>query len=814
MIGSLKDKDIKNLKSDGKCKNNDCNDSIERYDSDLSYGLSLNQVEQRKNQGLCNYQIKPRFKTTKQIFASNIFTYFNIINFILAICVLAVGSFRNVFFIGVVICNIFIGIFQELKVRNIIKKLEIVSQPNIKVIREGKECQIDISEIVLDDVVKFEAGNQIVADSVVKQGFVEVNESLITGESDLILKKSGDKLISGSFVVAGSCVAKVENVGNQTYVSKILTDVGKYRSTKSKSQIMKYINTVVKIVAALIFPIGFLRFYKEFFLLHNSLQNSVVFTVASVIGMIPEGIVLMTSVALMIGVVRLSKLKTLTQDLFSLETLAKVDVLCLDKTGTLTQGDIEVEKIIPLNSEYDLKKINVLLQTFCLVTEDKNATIVGLKNYVEKLFKDKKSGYQGLGLNENAIEEKISFSSERKWSGFCFKNGLNMVLGAPEVLLSNRMDEYQSVVDGYLNQGKRILVVGLSESQLQLNVRPEIKPVGFVVMVDKIRKSAIETISFFKDQGVAIKIISGDNPKAVARIAKLVGIDDSENYIDSSVLKTEHDVDESVKKYNIFGRANPTQKKQIINSYKKLGFTVGMIGDGVNDILALKDADCSIAMAQGSDAARQISKFVLLNSDFRSVPNIVNEGRRVINNIVRAASMFLIKNIYSLILSLILLFFPVSYPFRPVQLTLIGTLTIGLPSFFLVLEQNKSPIKFNFFKKVLSNALPPSMAIIINILFLNIASRYLINFDMAEISTMAVILTGLCNLMALNKISKSDNLRHKIVMLTFLILFLLSVIFLKNIFLLSSLNLKIITVMLILGLYSYWQINLCFDQNY
>lgn len=773
-------------------------EDIIRYNSNVTDGLSSEQVAKRKSQGLYNYNVTPKFKTTRQILVSNIFTYFNILNFVLAVCILAVGSFRNVFFIGVVICNVFIGILQELKVKKIIKKLSIVSQSEATVVRDGKETVINISEIVLDDIIILKPGDQISVDAVVKKGFIEVNESLITGESDLVLKKEEDKLISGSFVVSGSCIAKVENVGVKTYVSKILMDVGKYK--KSKSEIMKYINTIVKVVAILIGPIAMLRFYKEYFVLQNPLQDSVVLTVASVIGMIPEGIVLLTSITLVMGVIRLSKLNVLTQDLFSLETLAKVDIICLDKTGTITEGSMEVDEIINVSKKYNNEDINTILWNFCENTKDKGSTIEGLK----KVFLDENSNICKWNL-----ESVVYFSSERKWSGINFINEGNFVLGAPEILLKDKISDYISIINKYAFEGKRILVMGVSANKLFIDVTPNIEPICFIVMLDKIRDSAIETLNFFKEQNVDIKIISGDNPISVSKIAKLVGLEGSEKYIDVSDLNTQNEIEKAVMKYNIFGRAKPAQKRQLIKAYQNMGHTVGMVGDGVNDILALKEADCSVAMAAGNDAVRQISKFVLLDSSFKFVPNIVNEGRRVVNNIIRAASMFLIKNIYSFVLSLILLFFATSYPFQPIQLTLLGALTIGIPSFFLALKKNKSPIKGDFLKNVLVNAIPPAAAIIVNIVFINVISKYLINFSLIQISTMAVILTGLCNLMALVKLSTPLNLKDKMLIIVFSLLFILSIMFFKNLFFLSSINLKMLIVMLFLGLYNYWQINIC-----
>lgn len=772
--------------------------SVTRFECDINYGLNSDQVKKRKAQGLFNYEVKPKFKTTGQILRSNIFTYFNIINFILAICVIAVGSIKNVFFIGVVISNIFIGILQEFKVRNIVKKLSIVSQPVVTVVREGKQTQIDISEIVLDDIVVLNSGNQIVADSTIKKGQIEVNESLITGESDMILKKEGDKLISGSFVVSGSCFSRVEKIGESSYVSKILMDVGQYKSTKNKSEMMKYINTLIKIVGAVIGPIGILRFYKEYFSLHNNLKDSVVFTVASVIGMIPEGIVLLTSITLMLGVLRLAKLHTLTQDLFCLETLAKVDILCLDKTGTLTEGDIVVDDVIDIDEKYNIEYIRKILHNLCVSTEDKGSTIEGLKKeFINKdLYKD-----------ELEVKNRVYFSSDRKWSGINFKDNVNIALGAPEILLKDKIKKYSSLMNKYLDQGKRILVVGLSDEILSKEKIPKITPIAFIIMSDKIRDSARETLKFFEDQGVNIKIISGDNAASVSRIAKAVNLKENDKYVDASHIKSEADMIEAVKKYTVFGRTKPEQKRELIKAYQKLGHQVGMIGDGVNDILALKEADCSIAMAEGSDAARQISKFVLLDSNFKSIPTIVNEGRRVVNNITRSASMFLIRNIYSFALSLILLFISSSYPFQPIQLTLLG-LTIGLPSFFLVLEPNKEPIKGSFFKKVLKNALPPAIAIITNILFINIISNYIIDLTSEEISTIAVILTGLCNIMALIKISNQNKISHKLIAGIFALVFILAVIFLKDIFLLTNINLKIFLVVLILSVCNYLEINI------
>ena len=766
------------------------------------YGLTSKQVEERKQSGLVNYEVKPKFKTKKQILISNVFTYFNILNFLLALCVLCVGSIKNVFFIGVVVCNAVIGVIQEIKAMNTIKKLSIVSQPKVTVIRDDKKQVIDVYDLVLDDDMILESGCQIAADAIVKNGEVEVDESLITGESDLILKKHGDKLISGSVVVSGNCVAQVENVGKNTYVSQILIDAGQYKDTRNKSEIMSYINKLVKIVSIVIGPVGVLRFYKEYFILNNNLQNSVIFTVASVIGMIPEGITLLTSITLMIGVIKLSKLKVLTQDLFSLETLAKVDVLCLDKTGTLTRGDIEVNEVILVDETYQRGDIENFIGHFCKCTDDKGATIDGLKKFFSNKLRD---------VELWKVESRVPFSSARKWSGVNFFNGFNVVVGAPEILLKDAIKDYD-VVQSYVEQGKRLLAIGLSNEKLILDKVPNMKLLAFVVMSDKIRDNAIQTIDFFKKQGVEIKIISGDNATSVARIAKMVNLNGSDKYVDASLLADKDAIIDGIAKYNVFGRTTPRQKKEIINAYQKSGYTVGMVGDGVNDILALKDADCSIAMANGSDAAKQISKFVLLDCDFKHVPTMLNEGRRVINNIMRAASMFLIKNIYSFALSIILLFFAQSYPFMPVQLTLIGALTIGMPSFCLVLEENSVPIKSNFFKRVFYNAMPPALAIIVNIFFINIINNYLACFSQIEISTIAVVLTGFCNLMELTKISKPLNFKHKFIILFFLLAFILSVIFLKDVLFLCSFNFKMVMIIMMLTFYSYWQINLCFKD--
>ena len=587
-------------------------------------------------------------------------------------------------FLGLVIINTAISTLQEIHSKKIIDKLAVISSTKIRVIRDKIQQEIGINEVVLDDIAVFEAGNQIVNDCILQEGEIEVNESCITGESDSILKKKGDMILSGSYVVSGKCYGKVEHIGEENYTCKISKEAKYVKEVNS--QIMKSLNKIIKTVSIVIIPVGALLFFNQLGLEGNCLKNAVVNTVAAIIGMIPEGLVLLTSTVLAVSVIRLSKNKVLVQELYCIETLARVDMLCLDKTGTITEGKMEVKDIIPEKNKEEMENILSILGKY---SGDNNATIEAIRDKFKK------------EIQQNKVKE-IPFSSDKKWSGISFENGESYIIGAPEYVLRKQYDNYKNDIETYV-EDYRVVVLAKSHEILNKEALPEkIEYLGMILLTDKIRPQAKETLNYFKEQGVQIKLISGDNPVTVSKIAKHAGIEEYKNYIDCSKIETEEELKNVATQYTIFGRVTPIQKKQLILALKEQGHTVAMTGDGVNDVIALKEADCSIAIASGSDAARSVSQLVLLDSNFKSMPKIVAEGRRTINNIERSASLFLCKTIYATILAIIFVFAHMPYPFMPIQLSLIALVCIGIPSFILALEPNKNMVKGKFIQNVIA----------------------------------------------------------------------------------------------------------------
>lgn len=653
----------------------------------LNTGLTNGEVEERINKGQVNYDTSIPTKSIKTIIRDNIFTLFNLINILLGIAVFLVGSYKNLLFLIIIFCNTAISIIQEINSKRAVDKLSVLATAKATCIRDGKIHQIGINEIVLDDLLILETGNQIVTDSIILEGEVEVNESFITGESDIIYKKQGDTLLSGSFIVSGKCKAEVIHIGDENYTSKISS--GAKYVKKVNSEIMNSLNKIIKFISIAIIPIGILLFLNQFDLEGNCLRNAVVNTVAGIIGMIPEGLILLTSTVLAVSVIRLSKRKVLVQELYCIETLARVDTLCLDKTGTITEGKMEVNDVIEISeSRHNLEEI---LKQISVTSEDNNSTIEAIR--------DKYSGNRKW-----ETVTKIPFSSQKKWSGICFKDKGSFVIGAPEFVLKEDYEIYKDIIEQYSKDYRVIVIAHSKENFNEKDLPNNLKLLGLVLISDIIRKEANKTLKYFKDQGVDIKIISGDNPITVSKIAKRAGVENSENYIDMQTVETKEQLREVVGKYTIFGRVTPVQKKELVQALKENGHTVAMTGDGVNDVLALKEADCSIAVASGSDATRSVSQLVLLDSNFASMPKIVLEGRRTINNIQRSASLFLVKTIYASILAIVFLIVNMPYPFMPIQLTLISMVTIGIPSFILALEPNKEKIQGKFLKNVISNA--------------------------------------------------------------------------------------------------------------
>lgn len=716
---------------------------IEDIENVTTLGLTNEQVQERIDKNLVNYDTSVPTKSIKQILASNFFTLFNFLNLFLAIAIFAVGSYKNMLFMLVVIFNTAISTYQEIHSKRIIDKLSVMASSKANVIRNGKKEEISINEIVLDDIIEFSSGNQVSTDSIIESGEVEVNESFITGEADTIYKKIGDTLLSGSFIVSGKCVAKVEHIGEANYTAQISS--GAKYVKKIKSEIMISLNKIIKFLSFAIVPIGLLLFLNQYNLT-GDIKLAVVKSVAAVIGMIPEGLVLLTSTVLAVSVIRLAKSKVLVQELYCIETLARVDTLCLDKTGTLTEGNMEVKEIVPIN--LDKNEMENILANLGKFSTDTNSTITAIRdnyNHIE---------------NEFIPTNIIPFSSKTKWSGINFENEGSYIIGAPEFVLGNKFNNYKVEIEKY-SEDYRVIVLAKSKDNFENKKLPyNIELLGYILILDKIRKEASKTLKYFDNQGVDIKIISGDNPLTVSKIGKAVGLKNYENYIDMSNLEAEIDLKEIAKKYTIFGRVSPLQKKELVLALQTQGKTVAMTGDGVNDVLALKTADCSIAMANGSDASKNVAQLVLLDSNFASMPKVVAEGRRTINNIERSASLFLIKTIYSSVLAILFLFMSEAYPFIPIQLSLISMVTIGIPSFLLALEPNKDRIKGHFLQNVISKAIPTALTIIINIIGITILNKLRI-ISNENYSSLCVISTGTIGILFLFTLSKSRKSENK-----------------------------------------------------
>lgn len=742
---------------------------VARIETTADTGLTQAQVKERMEKGWSNAPVDSPSKTTKEIIISNVFTYFNLIFLVIAVLLLLVGAFRDLTFLPVIICNTLIGIIQEIRSKKVLDKLSVLNAPKATVVREGKLQTIPAEKAVLDDVVKFQAGNQICADATVIDGEVQVNESLLTGESDEITKKPGDTLMSGSFVVSGSCLGRLEQVGADSYISK-LTLEAKATKEGEQSEMIRSLDKLVQIVGFLIIPIGIVLFGQQYLLGDSSIKTSMQAMVAAIIGMIPEGLYLLASVALVVSVMRLATKKVLVHDMKCIETLARVNVLCVDKTGTITENTMKVHDVVSLEpyEKEELPPLKELLGDFAHAMSKDNITMAAMQEYFT----------QGSGQVATSV---TSFSSAFKYSSVTFHT-TSYVLGAPEFVLRDDYEIYKETIESYGSEGYRVLVFGRYEGTPDGKALTEaVIPYGLVLLANPIRKEAWETFQYFADQGVDIKVISGDNPVTVSKVASQAGIANADNYIDASQLKTPDDIKRAVLKYTVFGRVTPDQKRQFVRALKEAGKTVAMTGDGVNDVLALKDADCSIAMASGSDAAAQASQLVLLESNFSCMPSVVLEGRRVVNNIERSASLFLVKNIFSFLLSLFSMAFMITYPLEPSQISMVAMFTIGIPAFLLAMEPNKKMIEGHFLTNVLLKALPAGLTDVLIVGFLTVFGQ---TFGMSneEISTAATLLLAIVGLMILFKISKPMNVFRWIVWSAMVAGLLFCVIFLKNLF--------------------------------
>ena len=753
---------------------------VERYQPDPGFGLSQEQVAARVRQGLHNGDSGIKTKTEGQIIRENVFTFFNLLNFALALAVILVGSPRSALFMGVIFSNILIGSFQGIRAKRTIDKLSLISAPRATVLRAGEKSTVAVEDVVLDDVLLLSSGNQICADATVVDGECEVNESLITGESDPVVKQKGDSLLSGSFVVSGSCAAQVDHVGADNYAQKIAGDAGYIK--KRNSEIMDSIDFIVKIIGFAILPIGGLLFWKQYFVLHDTFQNSVVSTAAAMVGMIPEGLVLLISLAFAVSVIKLSARKTLVQDMYCIETLARVDTLCLDKTGTITEGTMQVDELVPLDGHTEEEMSEILTALVGNLTDD---------NPTSQAIREKFPGPAPWQASE-----LVPFSSARKWSGAFFPGQGACVMGAGEFILGESFERIRPQVESYSSGGQRVLLLGKTQEPFgDKAIAGEVECLGLVLLSDKIRREAPRTLRYFADQGVDLKVISGDNAVTVANIAKKAGLDHADRYVDASTLETEEDVRRAVKEYSVFGRVTPQQKLAFVKALKADGHTVAMTGDGVNDVLALKEADCSVAMASGSDAARTVSNLVLLDSNFASMPRVVQEGRQAINNLQRSSSLFLVKTIFSALIGVLFIFINYTYPFEPIQQTLISTLTIGVPSFILALETNRDRLKGKFILNVIRMCIPAALTMTANILAL-CALGGPFGLTHPEMSTLAVILTAFTGFTMLFKVCSPFNGLRGVLFWGLLTAFVLAFLFFGWFFSLADLTIPMLMALL------------------
>ena len=760
---------------------------VTRYQPVYTEGLTNRQVQEHRDGGWSNLSVDPPAQTTKEIIHENVFTYFNLIFLVLAILLCLVGSFRNLTFLPVIIINTLIGIIQEIRSKNVLAKLNMLNAPHASVVREGKESVVDSEELVLDDIVLFKSGNQICADAVVVEGEVRVNEALLTGESDEIIKRCGDHLMSGSFVVAGQCHARLEAVGVDSYISK-LTLEAKAMQKGEQSEMIRSLDKLVKCVGVALIPIGIVLFVQGFFFNGETFRNSITSMVAAVIGMIPEGLYLLASVALAVSAMRLAKKKVLLHDMKSIETLARVNVLCVDKTGTITENSMSVKKLVPtqLYDKETTPELEKLVGDFVKAMGSDNSTMEALKEY----FKD--------GTGAVAVRT-IPFTSATKYSGVVFEEK-SYVLGAPEFVLREDYETYRLEIQTYAKRGYRVLVFGTYEGTLEgTKLTEKVLPLGYILLANPIRKEAPETFAYFAEQGVEVKVISGDNPMTVSEVAKEAGIENAEEYIDATTLTTDEDVERAVAKYTVFGRVTPAQKRQFVQALKKQGKTVAMTGDGVNDVLALKDADCSVAMASGSDAAAQASQVVLLESDFSCMPSVVLEGRRVVNNIQRSATLFLVKNIFSFLLSLFSVVFMITYPLEPSQVSLISMFTIGVPAFFLALQPNKDLIKGHFLPNVILKALPAALTDVLAVGSLVVFGQ-IFAVGATDISTAATMLLAIVGFMILYRICQPFNVFRIVIWVGCVIGLLACSIFLPDLFAITGMSTKCIMLFVVFSI--------------
>ena len=780
-------------------------------------GLTNEQVQERIAEGKVNANENPNTRTYKHIIRENTLTFFNFLNLVLLVLVLFVRSYKNSMFMGIILINTVIGIIQEVRAKKTIDKLSILTESKTVVLREGKKWNISTEKLVIDDLIFLKTGDQVPADVKILEGSVEVNESLLTGESDNLAKNPGDELFSGSFVTSGEACCQVIHVGKDNYASQITSEAKEFK--RHNSELRNSLNAILKVISIIIVPLGAMLFYKQYYIVGDTLKDSVVNMVAAVLGMIPEGLVLLTSVALTLGSMVLATKKTLVQELYCIETLARVDTLCLDKTGTITEGTMKVEDVQlyesgqdsrektidtdaeteagsdsmeDATSEADKKKLQEMehiMENLMSVLHDQNATADALR----KRFPAK---------SDLKLVHAIPFSSDRKYSGAVFEEKGTYLIGAAQFLFPEGNEELLAHCSTYAEEGFRILILAHSDEETESTKLPAgLEPVGLFLITDVIREEAPDTLAFFDSQGVDLKVISGDDPVTVSAIAKKAGLKNADHYIDATTITTPEEMQRAVAECSVFGRVTPQQKKQMVQALQAQKHTVAMTGDGVNDVLALKEADCSIAMAAGSDAAKNIANVVLLDSNFGAMPHIVNQGRRVVNNIRSAASMFLIKTIFSVLLSLITIFFGDAYPFEPIQMSLISACAVGIPTFLLTQENNYDKIDHTFLRHVFMNAFPAAVTITgcvftIMLVCQNVYHSY------TMLNTACVLVTGWNYMAALRTVYSPLNTYRKVIIYGMQFVFFGGAVILQNLLTLGSLEFGMIILVFLLMTFS------------
>ena len=780
-------------------------------------GLTNEQVQERIAEGKVNANENPNTRTYKQIIRENTLTFFNFLNLVLLVLVLFVRSYKNSMFMGIILINTVIGIIQEVRAKKTIDKLAILTESKTVVLREGKKWNISTEKLVIDDLIFLKTGDQVPADVKILEGSVEVNESLLTGESDNLAKNPGDELFSGSFVTSGEACCQVIHVGKDNYASQITSEAKEFK--RHNSELRNSLNAILKVISIIIVPLGAMLFYKQYYIVGDTLKDSVVNMVAAVLGMIPEGLVLLTSVALTLGSMVLATKKTLVQELYCIETLARVDTLCLDKTGTITEGTMKVEDVQlyesgqdsgektidtdaeteagsdsmeDATSEADKKKLQEMehiMENLMSVLHDQNATADALR----KRFPAK---------SDLKLVHAIPFSSDRKYSGAVFEEKGTYLIGAAQFLFPEGNEELLAHCSTYAEEGFRILILAHSDEETESTKLPAgLEPVGLFLITDVIREEAPDTLAFFDSQGVDLKVISGDDPVTVSAIAKKAGLKNADHYIDATTITTPEEMQRAVAECSVFGRVTPQQKKQMVQALQAQKHTVAMTGDGVNDVLALKEADCSIAMAAGSDAAKNIANVVLLDSNFGAMPHIVNQGRRVVNNIRSAASMFLIKTIFSVLLSLITIFFGDAYPFEPIQMSLISACAVGIPTFLLTQENNYDKIDHTFLRHVFMNAFPAAVTITGCVFTIMLVCQNVYHSNMM-LNTACVLVTGWNYMAALRTVYSPLNTYRKVIIYGMQFVFFGGAVILQNLLTLGSLEFGMIILVFLLMTFS------------